>query len=96
MRRYSMYDEWENSAYDEDGNAVSCDGYSCDGELKWDPTRALWVCPECGKEFDRYDFFSYIGAQPPGSFCTSCSENYPFCKKTCSRYDIDPNDPMLD
>jgi len=96
MRQHDMYNEWQNSAYDEDGNVVDCDGYSCSGELKWDPAKAIWFCPECWKEFDRNDYFFYIGAQPPGSYCMSCSENYPFCKKTCIHYDIDPNDPMMD
>ncbi|MCI7026467.1 MAG: transposase [Clostridiales bacterium] len=88
-------DLWMNSGYDEEGMSVSCD--RCDGEMRWSPTKRLWYCPECGQEMDRAEWFNYIGAEPPGADCeSSCCENYPFCKKHCTRYTIDPNDPMLD
>lgn len=42
-------------------------------------------------------YFNYIGAEPPSSECiTNCCENYPFCKKCCERFEIDPDDPMLE
>lgn len=88
-------DLWMNSGYDDEGMSVSCD--RCDGEMRWSPTKRLWYCPECGQEMDRAEWFNYIGAEPPGADCeSSCCENYPFCKKHCTRYTIDPNDPMLD
>ena len=92
--RLDMKDEWANSAYDENGESVLCD--ICSSEMKWNPKDRLWYCPECGRQMSRAVYFDYIGADPPGADClTNCRENYPFCKKHCERYPIDPNDPML-
>lgn len=89
-----VHDEWVNSAYDEEGGAVPCD--LCDSEMRWDPERRIWYCPECERAMDRAVYFNYIGANPPGPDCiTNCLENYPFCKKYCERYNIPPNDPMI-
>ena len=80
--RVDTRDEWINSAYDEDGNAVCCD--RCGGEMRWDPKGRSWRCPECGREMERIEYFDYIGAEPPGSEClTNCAENYPFCRRSC-------------
>lgn len=93
--RADAKDDWLNGAYDEYGNSVEC--RSCGGEIKWNPSARNWVCRECGEEMDRAGYFDYIGADPPGRDClTNCMENYPFCKKYCDRYRIDPADPMLD
>jgi hypothetical protein len=46
---------------------------------------------------DRDRYFQYIMAGPPGPECLfECNENYPFCKKHCELFKIDPDDPMLD
>ena len=88
-------DEWRNSAYDENGDCVVCD--ICSEEMKWSGSGHEWFCPGCGQKKTRIQFFNHIGAEPPGSDClTRCNENYPFCKKYCDRYPIDPDDPMLD
>lgn len=93
--RVDAWDEWTNAAYDEYGNAVQCEWCSC--EMKWNPEKQIWYCSECDHEMNRPTYFLYIGAEPPGSEClTNCCENYPFCKKYCERYTIDPTDPMLD
>lgn len=87
-------EEWLNAAYDENGNAVTCERCPC--EMKWNPITGIWYCPECENELERPAYFLYIGAQPPGSEClTNCCENYPLCKKDCERYTIDPDDPIL-
>lgn len=87
-------DEWVNSAYDEEGNAVVCDICGC--EMKWNPDTQLWYCLDCEQEMDRPTYFNHIGAEPPGSICmTNCRENYPFCKKYCEHYEIDLDDPIL-
>lgn len=92
--RVDMKDEWANSAYDENGESVLCD--ICSSEIKWNPKERLWYCPECGQQMSRAVYFDYIGADPPGADClTNCCENYPFCKKYCALYLIDPTDPML-
>ena len=89
-----MADEWRNGAYDENGDAALCD--ICAAELKWNPKTREWICPGCGQTMSRADYFNHIGANPPGLEClTNCGENYPFCKKTCERFTIDPDDPML-
>lgn len=95
IHRVDAYDEWMNSAYDEDGNAVLCE--HCSSEMKWEPAQQIWYCSECGSEMNRSAYFQYIGAQPPGDMCLfSCCENYPFCKKHCEHYIIDPDAPMMD
>ena len=87
-------DEWMNAAYDEEGGVAVCD--ICGQELRWNPTRHMWTCPGCGQEMNRAVYFNHIGAEPPGRDClTSCYENYPFCKKSCVRYSISSDDPML-
>jgi ribosomal protein L37AE/L43A len=92
--RLDMKREWTESAYDETGDSVFCD--ICGGEMKWQPNENLWRCADCVQEMRRAVYFDYIGAEPPGSEClTHCRENYPFCKKYCDRYLIDPRDPML-
>lgn len=92
--KLDMTDEWMNAAYDESGEAVACD--ICGADIKWDRTQREWYCPECGQTMTRALYFNHIGAEPPGLEClTTCCENYPFCKKYCERYFIDPDDPML-
>lgn len=91
--RIDAGDEWENSAYDEDGMAAVCD--VCGEEMKWSPSERNWFCPSCGRDMGRAEYFNHIGAEPPGSRCmTNCSENYPACKLMCPWYEIDPDDPM--
>ncbi len=93
IHEIDAFDDWANSAYDEYENAVMCE--RCFSEMKWEPVRKVWYCPECESEMDRSTYFAYIGAQPPGDICLSgCCENYPFCKKHCEHYLIDPDDPM--
>lgn len=88
------HDEWMNGAYDENGDSVVCD--ICGGEMKWSPRDCEWYCPDCGQRMSRPVYFNHIGAQPPEREClTNCCENYPFCKNTCERCFIDPDDPML-
>lgn len=92
--KLDMKDEWANTAYDEAGDAVLCD--ICGSEMKWSQAKNKWYCLDCGQEMSRAEYLDYIGAEPPGSEClTNCRENYPFCKKYCDRYLIDPRDPML-
>ena len=92
--KLDMNREWTESAYDENGDSVFCD--ICGGEMKWRQSENQWRCQDCGQEMRRVVYFDYIGADPPGSEClTRCRENYPFCKKYCERYLIDPRDPML-
>lgn len=92
--RIDAKDEWINGAYDEEGNVAVCD--ICGGELAWNSSACHWYCRDCGQEMDRPTYFNHIGANPPGPIClTNCGENYPFCKKYCEQYDIDPEDPML-
>ena len=92
--KLDMNEEWTESAYDENGDSVFCD--ICGGEMKWRRKENLWRCVDCEREMCRVVYFDYIGAVPPGSDClTNCRENYPFCKKCCDRYSIDPRDPML-
>jgi predicted RNA-binding Zn-ribbon protein involved in translation (DUF1610 family) len=92
--RVDADDEWRNGAYDESGNVAVCD--ICGAEMRWDQGLCEWYCPECGQLMNRSQYFNHIGAEPPGRKClTNCCENYPFCKKYCDRYKIDPNDPML-
>lgn len=78
-------DLWANSGYDEDGNSAYCD--RCGTGLRWSPTEQQWYCPDCGQTLRRDEWFNYIGADPPSAICIwGCSENYPFCRKPCTRY----------
>lgn len=91
---FNMGDEWVNGAYDENGDSGICD--VCGQELKWNPIKQEYECPTCGQEMDRAAYFNHIGANPPGQIClTGCNENYPYCKKYCPHYEIDPDDPMM-
>ena len=93
--RIDAFDEWVNGAYDENGDTSVCD--MCGGDMRWNPVMQNWYCRECEQIMDRPTYFNHIGANPPGPECiTNCQENYPFCKKHCDHYKIDPNDPMLD
>ena len=93
--KLSAFDEWVNGAYDEDGNSVICD--LCGEEMKWNSVIQNWYCTACGQTMDRATYFNHIGAHPVGPICLSgCKENYPFCKKYCKHYVIDPFDPILD
>lgn len=93
--RIDALDEWINGAYDENGNTAICD--RCGGDLKWNPVMSHWYCTECEQTMNRDIYFNHIGASPPGRRCISgCEENYPFCKKYCEHFDIDPDDPMMD
>lgn len=95
LHRIDAFDDWVNGAWDEQGDRAVCD--LCGGEMKWNPVMAKWYCPDCEQEMDRKTYFNHIGAIPPGEAClVSCEENYPFCKKHCEHYEIDPTDPMLD
>lgn len=95
IRKLDPHDEWVNGAYDEEGMQVTCS--YCDGDLKFDPSAGHWYCTECGTTMGRREYFNYIGANPPGPHCMNiCSTNYPFCKKYCTTYEIDPDDPLLD
>ena len=87
-------DDWINGAYTEDGDEALCS--ACGEPMRYDEENFMYVCPGCGYFLNRTDYFSHIGANPPGSICISqCKENYPVCKKWCVDYDIDPDDPML-
>lgn len=91
---FDAKDAWLNGAYDENGNGVPCD--MCGGEMKWNPVMQNYVCENDDQAMSRIEYFNYIGANPPGPDClTNCSENYPVCKQFCTRYKIDPSDPML-
>ena len=92
--KLDMSDEWKNAAYDEEGSVAACD--ICGSEMRWNPKAHEWHCPGCGQTMNRALYFNHIGAEPPGTEClTLCHENYPFCKKHCERFPIDPDDPML-
>ncbi len=94
IRKLDMTDIWQNSAYDENGDSAVCD--FCGADLRWRPQDHVWYCPDCGQVMNRTLYFDHIGANPPGDGCLlDCDQNYPFCKKDCLRYPIDPNDPML-
>lgn len=94
LYKLDMTDEWVNAAYDENGDVAVCD--ICGAEMKWSLERHEWYCPDCGQTMNRALYFNHIGAEPPGMEClTNCCENYPFCKKTCERYIIDSDDPIL-
>ena len=91
--RIDAHDEYINGAYDENGDGVICD--LCSGDMAY--RQGVWVCRECGQVMSRTQYLNHIGAEPPGIKCfDDCEDNYPLCKKWCSTYDIDPNDPMLD
>lgn len=62
--------------YDEDGFPVVCD--ICGSEVKW--KEGHYICLECGKEFERTEFFNYIGTEAPGPECASCDNLYPGCQ----------------
>lgn len=94
LYRVDAADLWLNSGYDENGEAVPCD--VCGDEMRFDEEEREWVCPGCGRVIRRAEWFSYIGANPPGRKCLSqCRENYPICKRWCTLYEIDPDDPMM-
>nr|DAI45398.1 MAG TPA: ribosome, girodazole, girolline, antibiotic complex, 50S [Caudoviricetes sp.] len=73
--------QWE-SAFDEYGNEVTCDYCGCD--LRFDICQSNWICPGCGREFSRPEYFAYIGARLT-SACLVCNKNYPICCGSCSR-----------
>ena len=78
-------EEYED-VYTEDGDIVNCG--VCGAELKWrlyeyDKT----VCPNCEDIMSRAALFNYIGADPPGKECYTCSELYPGCSKCPYGYD---------
>ena len=92
--RINAEDDWMNGAYTEDGDESLCD--VCGEELRWNPESRQYECRNCGRVIERILYFAHIGANQPGSLCVyGCQENYPFCKKYCLNYEIDPNDPML-
>lgn len=68
---HSIYDE----VYDEEGAGVYCDW--CHSEIIWKDGQ--YVCSGCGQVMERKDFFNYIGAEPPGPKCVTCSDLYPGC-----------------
>ena len=87
-------DAWINGGYDETGDAAYCD--LCGEEMRFDENGRVWVCPGCWNVMNRVQWFNHIGANPPGHKCISqCSENYPICKRWCTVYEIDPDDPMM-
>ena len=89
----SAEDDWMNGAYTEDGDEAVCD--RCGEALHWNLLERYYECDSCGQVMDRAVYFNHIGASPPGEACITCNENYPFCKKYCLEYEIDPNDPKL-
>jgi len=73
----------DSEAIDEDKNSVDCE--SCGEQLYWSSDGRWLVCPSCGREMSRSDFFDYIGADIPDEHCQHCTERYPECKDTCWR-----------
>jgi hypothetical protein len=82
LYRIDAADEYFNGAFDEDGNAVEC--RRCGAEPLWRNGRL--TCKNCGEVMSRSEFFEYIGAEPPGADCSTCTEVYPQCKETCDKY----------
>lgn len=70
-----VFGEVYDDVYDENGDAVFCD--CCGNEIKWKD--GIYICPECGQTMSRSVFFNYIGAEPPGIECETCSNLYPGC-----------------
>lgn len=69
---------WNNEyeeVEDEDGFPVICE--YCGANIMWKD--GAYICPHCGNEMDREDFFNYIGATPPGPECVHCNSLYPGC-----------------
>lgn len=62
-------------AYDEDENSVDCEW--CRQPIVYKDGE--YYCPECDRTISRQEFFEYIGAEPPGSECYNCDNNYPVC-----------------
>lgn len=87
-REEKAYFEWTDGCYDEDGMGVTCD--DCYGNIFWKDGN--YICKDCGKVFERVEYFNYIGADPPDSKCIFCKENYPICKRWCSEIEIGPDD----
>lgn len=81
-RRYS-------DVYTEDGDAVICENCGCD--IMWNDETGEYMCPWCGHQLSRVEFFDYIGAEPPGSRCITCSELYPGCTSCPHGYIKDDN-----
>lgn len=67
--------DYYDDVYDEEGNDVICD--LCGEEIGW--KNGIYICKNCGKMFNRADFFNYIGAEPPGKECVKCDNLYPGC-----------------
>lgn len=74
-------------AYDEDENEVEC--MDCGQPIVYKDGE--YYCPECDKVISRSEFFSYIGAEPPGSECYGCDNNYPVCS-ICQYGYVDDDD----
>ncbi len=73
----------DREAFDEDEYSVDCE--SCGATLCWSLDGQRLVCPACGWEMSRADFFDCIGADAPDDSCKRCAEFYPQCKETCWR-----------
>ena len=80
--------DWLDGCYDEDGNGVTCD--YCFGDVVWNDGQ--YICKECGKVFERAEYFNYIGAEPPDAQCIFCENNYPICKRWCTLIEVSPDD----
>lgn len=61
--------------YDEEGNFVYCD--YCNSLLTYKD--GIYICRDCGQTFSRSEFMNFIGAEPPGPECATCSNQYPGC-----------------
>ena len=77
-------DEDYDFVYDEEGNEVPCD--LCDGRIAFE--NGKYVCPYCEQIFTRAEFFNYIGANPPGDKCLTCTELYPGCTYCPNGYPV--------
>lgn len=62
-------------AYDEDGDSVECDVCGMELVIK----DGEYYCAECDEVWSREKFFDYIGAEPPGDECYTCTNDYPSC-----------------
>lgn len=85
------FNDWIDGCYDEDGMGVTCDW--CSSDIVWH--HGKYICRGCGKEFERAEYFNYIGAEPPDAKCIFCDNNYPVCKRWCDQVEINPSDSFF-
>lgn len=72
---FESVDTFYDYAYDEEGDSVYCD--YCGSEIIFQDGE--YTCLGCGQVMDRKTFFNYIGAEPPGKECLTCTNLYPGC-----------------